>query len=87
MLGGGEGLPQLVRLLERARGVPGESGRQLRNVSAGFLLNLLAGSEETQQKACQSIEILLLFQLVINFIIILGCESWCSCTAQLFPGD
>ncbi|KAF4520682.1 hypothetical protein B566_EDAN006358 [Ephemera danica] len=50
-LKGGEGLEQLVKLLERARTIPGEPGRQLRNVSAGFLLNLLAASEETQKKA------------------------------------
>jgi len=45
-----EGLPVLLDVLERSINETGEGGRSLRNVTAGFLLNLLIGQEDIQQK-------------------------------------
>jgi hypothetical protein len=45
-----EGLPVLLDVLERSISETGEGGRTLRNVAAGFLLNLLIGQEDIQQK-------------------------------------
>jgi hypothetical protein len=45
-----EGLPVLLVVLERSINETGECGRTLRNVAAGFLLNLLIGQEDIQQK-------------------------------------
>jgi hypothetical protein len=44
------GLPVLLGILERSVSETGEEGRALRNVAAGFLLNLLIGQEDVQQK-------------------------------------
>jgi hypothetical protein len=43
-------LPVLLGILERSVSETGEEGRTLRNVAAGFLLNLLIGQEDVQQK-------------------------------------
>jgi hypothetical protein len=43
-------LPDLLGVLERSVNETGEGGRTLRNVAAGFLLNLLIGQEDIQQK-------------------------------------
>jgi hypothetical protein len=45
-----ECLPDLLGVLERSVNETGEVGRTLRNVAAGFLLNLLIGQEDIQQK-------------------------------------
>ena len=45
-----EGLPVLLDVLKRSINENGEGGRTLRNVAAGFLLNLLIGQEDIQQK-------------------------------------
>ena len=43
----GDGLVQIIRLLERNIAQPdGDSTRQLRSCAAGFLLNLIMGQEE-----------------------------------------
>ncbi|XP_067001395.2 GTPase-GDP dissociation stimulator vimar [Anabrus simplex] len=46
-------LPILLQVLKRSLSETGESGRSLRNVAAGFLLNLLIGHEDIQQKAVE----------------------------------
>ncbi|XP_023716478.1 rap1 GTPase-GDP dissociation stimulator 1 isoform X2 [Cryptotermes secundus] len=46
-------LPVLLGILERSVSETGEEGRTLRNVAAGFLLNLLIGQEDVQQKAIE----------------------------------
>lgn len=45
-----ECLPDLLGVLERSVNETGERGRTLRNVAAGFLLNLLIGQEDIQEK-------------------------------------
>jgi hypothetical protein len=45
-----ECLPVLLGVLERSINETGEGGKILRNVAAGFLLNLLIGQEDIQQK-------------------------------------
>ncbi|KAK7873277.1 hypothetical protein R5R35_011343 [Gryllus longicercus] len=44
-------LPLLLHLLEKSLTISSEEGRNLRSVSAGFLLNLLSGNDEAQEKA------------------------------------
>ncbi|XP_021934913.1 rap1 GTPase-GDP dissociation stimulator 1 isoform X2 [Zootermopsis nevadensis] len=48
-----ECLPDLLGVLERSVNETGERGRTLRNVAAGFLLNLLIGQEDIQEKAIE----------------------------------
>lgn len=50
----GDGLVQLIRLLERSIGLPdNDSTRQLRSCAAGFLLNLIMGQEELYSKVLE----------------------------------
>ncbi|KAJ9581282.1 hypothetical protein L9F63_023554, partial [Diploptera punctata] len=46
-------LPVLLSILKRSLKETGDSGRSLRNVAAGFLLNLLIGQEDIQQRAIE----------------------------------
>lgn len=45
-----ETVPHILHVLERAACVSDEEGRSLRNVAAGFLLNILVTQEKLQQQ-------------------------------------